>query len=122
MRSHGVPNFPDPSPGGGLYLPAGLDPNTSTFQHALTACQKYRSAGGGIPTGAQLSYDMAHLLRYAQCMRAHGVTNFPDPTITPGGGPGFKFSQYIDQNSPTFQSADKACHHLLPNGGEGDGT
>lgn len=29
------------------------------------------------------------------------------------------FTQPIDQNSPTFQAADRVCHHLLPGGGDG---
>ncbi|HTT29145.1 MAG TPA: hypothetical protein VMG37_12085 [Solirubrobacteraceae bacterium] len=49
MRKHGVPNFPDPtfSPGGGPKLrPAGVDPSSPAFQHAVTAC-----GGGGTRIG-----------------------------------------------------------------------
>jgi hypothetical protein len=46
MRSHGVPNFPDPSATGGFQINAnptnGLDPKSPTFQHAMSQC-----AGGG---------------------------------------------------------------------------
>ncbi|HUA06057.1 MAG TPA: hypothetical protein VMB27_19270 [Solirubrobacteraceae bacterium] len=44
MRKHGVPDFPDPTfaRGGGPKLaPAGLDPSSPAFRHAVTAC------GGG---------------------------------------------------------------------------
>jgi hypothetical protein len=45
MRSHGVPNFPDPQfqngPGGGVGIRlggAGIDPNSPAFQAAQKAC------------------------------------------------------------------------------------
>jgi len=44
MRKHGVPDFPDPtfSAGGGpKHPPAGINPNSPAFEHAVTAC------GGG---------------------------------------------------------------------------
>ena len=42
MRSHGVPKFPDPKPGGALSLgsKAGVDPNTPQFKAAQQTCQK----------------------------------------------------------------------------------
>ncbi len=47
-------------------------------------------------------------------MRAHGVSNFPDPS-GPGAevqvtGPG------IDTKSPAFESAQTACQKLMPGG------
>jgi hypothetical protein len=41
MRSHGVPNFPDPKAGGALVIgkKAGVDPNTSQFQAAQRTCR-----------------------------------------------------------------------------------
>ena len=54
--------------------------------------------------------------KFAGCMRAHGVKNFPDPgsqgliQIGPSSG--------IDPSSPTFQAAQSACRKLLPNGGQ----
>ena len=44
MRSHGVPNFPDPPPGGQAIriLPgSGVDPQSPQYQTATTACRKY---------------------------------------------------------------------------------
>jgi hypothetical protein len=58
---------------------------------------------------------------YAQCMRTHGIGDFPDPSAGPNGGAGFKIrasaGSDLDPNSPTYQAADKACHKFLPNGG-----
>jgi hypothetical protein len=66
------------------------------------------SAGGDASQGAK------HALAFSACMRAHGVKNFPDPQISGNGttikvgGPG------INPNSPTFQSAQKACQKDMP--------
>lgn len=43
MRAHGLHDFPDPNPGGGLQISGGpgsdLSPDNPTFQRAQTACQ-----------------------------------------------------------------------------------
>jgi hypothetical protein len=45
MRAHGLPDFPDPSPNGGLQIQvqagqkSDLDPSSPTFQNAQKACQ-----------------------------------------------------------------------------------
>jgi hypothetical protein len=38
LRTHGYPSFPDPS-GSSQELPAGIDPSSSQFQAAETACE-----------------------------------------------------------------------------------
>jgi hypothetical protein len=61
------------------------------------------------------------MLRISQCMRAHGVTGFPDPTLRPASGPG-GFSEVIGRNgvflevpntiaarSPAYQHAASVC-------------
>jgi hypothetical protein len=49
MRKHGVPNFPDPTPGGGLMLKkgSGLDPSSPQFQAAAKACGSAGPGGKG---------------------------------------------------------------------------
>ncbi len=54
---------------------------------------------------------MALAVEYSQCMRSHGVTNFPDPSTA---GPGAKDG--LDPNSPTFQAAVKACQQYAQPG------
>ncbi len=94
---------------------------------ALVACTQ--AADAGIPTArdrrtasnsaqaaptpaAANSVDAA--LTFSQCMREHGVSNFPDADaegrilISPPGS--------IDPDSATFQAADGACRHLAPAG------
>jgi hypothetical protein len=50
-------------------------------------------------------------LAYAQCMRDHGISDFPDPQ--PGGGGGIQNGS-ADPDSPQFKAADDACKSLLP--------
>ncbi|MBO0692504.1 MAG: hypothetical protein J2P58_06375 [Acidimicrobiaceae bacterium] len=60
-------------------------------------------------------------IAYAQCMRSHGVSNFPDDAITSsGGGTEVKLPQGITSN-PNYQSAAKDCQSKLPRGGNASG-
>lgn len=114
MQSHAIPNFPDPSPGGGYSRGAlnAVDPNSPQYQAALKACRSDEIAAGWIHTAAQDAQHDRQLLAYAECMRKNGVTNFPDPVnggfSVPAGSSGF------DVTSPAFQKADKTCAHLNP--------
>ena len=53
MRSHGVPNFPDPTfSGGGVQLHVtGIDPNSPQMIAAQKACQSLQPGGGGLSMG-----------------------------------------------------------------------
>jgi hypothetical protein len=51
-------------------------------------------------------------------MRAHGVTNFPDPSS--GGGIHLQSGSGINPFSPAFEAAQTACRKLLPGGGPGN--
>ena len=120
MRAHGVSDFPDPSPDGGYNFNAStVNASSPTFQAAQRACQK--SVSAGTPTGQVLTQDVDHLLRYARCMRSHGVIKFPDPVVRSGLPPGFDFPPNMDLTSPAFLAAENVCHGLLPHGGEGHG-
>jgi hypothetical protein len=55
------------------------------------------------------------LLTYARCMRAHGVSNFPDPASAGG----LIIRNSIDTNSPAFRAAQHACGTPGPPGGGG---
>ena len=86
-----------------------------TTPAASTAPSSADSSGGNsspAPTGA------AGLLAYSECMRAHGVPDFPDPvgnSLQIKGGPGSD----LDPNSPKMQTAQKACQSLAPGGAQG---
>jgi hypothetical protein len=58
----------------------------------------------------------------AKCMRAHGITNFPDPVVSvgPGGhGVGVRIgvkaggSGGPNPQAPAFQAASKTCQPLM---------
>ena len=57
--------------------------------------------------------DVSQVVRYSQCMRAHGVTNFPDPT---SGGALTLDKSTIE--SPQYQTASQACRSLAPAGSQ----
>jgi hypothetical protein len=77
MRAHGVTNFPDPLTAGPGAKEA-VDWNSPTFQAAQAACRQYAEPGAPTPV-VQSAQREADLLRFAQCMRSHGVPTFPDP-------------------------------------------
>jgi hypothetical protein len=124
MRTHGI-NVPDPSASGTLGDAAVAVLHNypkGRIQSALSACRQYVAAA--FPalnlTPAQRAARTAALVRFAQCMRSHGV-NIPDPT-TSGGGPlggGFAFREAFraQVQSPTFQAANQACASLRPHFG-----
>ncbi len=115
VRSHGVPNFPDPvqTPSGGYgYRTAGIDPNSSAFQGAIEACKSLPSPWSS--TGQQLSPAQQQAwLNWAQCIRVHGLANFPDPTFS---GREVRDSG-IASRTPQLQSAMDACKSQMPSVG-----
>lgn len=123
MRSHGVPNFPDPGAGGGgIQIPvgSGINPQSPAFQSAQTACFKLMPGGGPLHGTVSETRKLA-MLHLAQCMRRHGLTTFPDPTANPPaappagggiafGGPGSFISVPATMmQSPGFNQAAAAC-------------
>ncbi len=106
---------------GGLSWEAGPGVPGPGSPPAVTAerdCKSLLPAGGlqRAPTAAQKEENLVLMLRWAKCIRAHGVPNFPDPTsqglrISPSSG--------IDLNAPAFLTAQKACQKdSLTVGGE----
>jgi hypothetical protein len=60
------------------------------------------------------------MIRYAQCIRTHGVPNFPDPDFT-GGGVRMKFGG-VGPGNPGFDRAQRACQSILPGAKGGGGV
>ena len=105
MRSQGVPNYPDPDSGG--QLPKGdaqqFGVSTSQYQAAQQACQHLLPTGGSLHQeeyqcmqnsdcpSALVQQMLTADRKLAQCMRSHGVPNFPDPT-TDSNGPVFNIT------------------------------
>ena len=107
MRSHGVPSFPDPDSSGRFLLPGSVQ-NAPRFTSAAQACQHLLP--NGLSNGAGGGSNTSQAVKFAQCMRSHGVPNFPDPVA----GGGISIPAGVDPNSPQFQSAVQACQAELP--------
>ncbi|MBE8477050.1 hypothetical protein IQ210_39490 [Streptomyces sp. 3R004] len=78
------------------------------------------SEGGANSSSSSAGGTESAGVAYAQCMREHGVSEFPDPEKDSGGGVKLVIPQGVDQNSPTFKSAQSACQGLLYQGDTGD--
>lgn len=84
---------------------------------ARTSPTSAPSTGSGTSTAPAGSSKYQKGVAYAQCMREHGVPNFPDPL--PKGG--FLLSPSITggiggQVSPQYQAAENSCASLSPVG------
>jgi hypothetical protein len=126
MCSHGVSDFPDPSSvGGGLsfHIPDNsINPYSPSFKTAQSDCSKLRPrAGPGMQHPSEQS--IAGTLKVSHCMRRHGVSGFPDPTLKlpPNPSPGeysivedngrvvLAVPSTINLASPVFEQAAAAC-------------
>jgi len=106
MRSHGVPDFPDPGP---IHIDVrthpDLDPTSPTFVAAQKACVSLEPGGTtGITVSPRLQ---AAALAYSACMRSHGFPKFADPVFDSNGE--HVAINGIDTDSAQFQNADKVC-------------
>jgi hypothetical protein len=136
MREHGVANFPDPSAhGGGISIGggSGVNPQSPAFQAAQNSCKHLLPFGG--PSSSHASAQaIARLRQVSECMRAHGITGFPDPTTSPPspgtagysvvmgrGGAFLAIPNSIDVRSPAFEQAAATCN-FGPRGAPGAST
>src|ERR1700749_3428393 len=128
MRSHGVPNYPDP--GGDGALPKGdaqqFGVSSSQLQTAESDCQHLYPANDGAIQQCENTGDCPQAVvqqaldvmrEYAQCIRSHGVADFPDPTLDSEGRPLFRVSaagishQYT--HSAQFAVKDAECERTV---------
>lgn len=123
MRSHGIPNYPDPSAVSGPVDSSQLGVSDTVYETARTACsQLYPQPHAPGPNPAQQQHVEGQLLIFAKCMRAHGLPAFPDPNPAstiwgPGGGKIFNVPSSINPNSSQFTSAVNSCKSLMPGNG-----
>lgn len=115
MRNHGYPRFPDPDSAGNFNL-AGINLNTPRGRSAGAACNSQVADANPNP-GKQNAQALSHALKFARCIRAHGVTNFPDPN--PGGQNSYSAPK---GQAPLFKRALTACRPLLAGAGSGGST
>ena len=124
MRSHGVPNFPDPnSVGGGLnfHIPDNsINPYSPSFKAGHSDCSKL-FPGPGPSTQHPSKQSMVQALKVSECMRRHGVSGFPDPMLAMPSNPNdyslvldlggvvLAVPSTINPGSPVFKQAAAAC-------------
>jgi hypothetical protein len=121
MRAHGDPNQADPTVDANGVIHITWDPtilggyngtykggqgNLGPGQYCRNYLNEAQSALGG--GRSQQGPSEAQLLEVAQCMRANGIPDFPDPvndTLSFNIGAGGD----LNPNNPTFQAASKLC-------------
>lgn len=110
IRSHGVPKFPDPDSNGELNVSRNaLGVSYGVLQAAQNACSGLLPGGG--QSGQSSAQNVAQALKFAQCIRKHGVPNWPDPGSNGAfnlGGTG------INAQSSAVLAAQQACKSVMP--------
>ncbi len=118
MRTHGVPNFPDPIKSSrGMQFNSKADSDSPQFSSANRTCEHLLPDNGGMPTAAQTATETTKLLKWAHCMRTHGLPNFADPKIISSSRAFVIQLSGANPKSPQFQAAQKACASLNSLGG-----
>ncbi|HWX75656.1 MAG TPA: hypothetical protein VNZ05_10135 [Solirubrobacteraceae bacterium] len=103
----------------------GAPANPNALEAAQSACKRYAPRGRkeSLSPAQRVAAEEA-ALKFAQCMRSHGV-NVPNPTFSTSGG-GFAVrlrggAGGVRPDAPAFQAAQKACQGFLPKGPGGRG-
>lgn len=114
-RQNGVVNLQDPTldAQGNVRLvpPPGLSEQSPVVQKVFQVCGKYLNGIFNVSRQSQAQQHDA-MLRYAACMRKHGMPNFPDPRGASGDLP---ISKAQLQADPNFPAANTACRSALSN-------
>ena len=122
IRSHGVPNFPDPKVSGQtVRMGSASTVQSPSFQSAAHSCQRLlpKGAPSSEPPSPQAQ---SRMLDVSTCMRKHGISGFPDPSTSPpsssagnsgiigSGGYYLAIPKSIYTSSPAFEQASAACN------------
>jgi len=120
MRSDGVTDFPDPGSNGQFPTISAQLEDSPRFGTGFNACKHLLPAGGV----SKEQQDFSGLLKFAQCMHAHGVPAYPepDPNVNPYGvlAPNTAVNSLkvagLNPNSPVVSAALQTCEGLNPVG------
>jgi hypothetical protein len=112
-RANGMPNLPDPQidSNGRADFPNGTpEPPASVRRACQSIYDRLPASARG--DEARPPADMQALLRYARCMREHGVADFPDPEADGR----FPLPPSIQRQgkTPRLLRAMQACRQLNP--------
>jgi len=118
VRSHGVPDFPDPNSAGQFDKTTlqHLSASNSQYQTATEGCAHLLPGSGGGPTAAEVRQEWTGMANFARCMRSHGEPSWPDPTAYPPdpSRPTFELPATIQPTPQTIAKMD-VCLRLVPN-------
>lgn len=118
MRANGVPNFPDPDPKGEFNF--GVDVTVEVWTKAVDACKALKPPGA--LSAKRTPKEQSASLRFAQCVREHGVKDFPDPV---NGEPLIDTYKIPSSNKPggmtILNAATEACGTILEKSAGGQG-
>ena len=110
MRANGVPHFPDPDPKGEFNF--GVDVTVEVWTKAVDACKALKPPGA--LSAKRTPKEQSASLRFAQCVREHGVKDFPDPV---NGEPLIDTYKIPSSNKPggmtILNAATDACGAIL---------
>ena len=118
MRAHGVRDFPDPTDENAHTYGVSVTP--AVWLKANKACKDF--AAPGSMSGKRTHKQQSASLRFAQCVREHGVKDFPDPV---NGEPLVDTTQIPSSNRPggmdILNAAMRKCGDVLGDvaGGQG---
>jgi hypothetical protein len=121
LRAHGVPNFPDPDSSGQEPADTKQLISSPQGQAAVGACSYWNDRVHNDVAGSVAAENQAteaEYVRFAHCMRSHGLPNFPDPTIAEGR---VEFllnpsQDGFDPHSPQVLAKARQCESVLPAG------
>jgi hypothetical protein len=121
MRENGLESYPDPQFANSAVIVGGdgIDPNDPDFVAADEQCAALLEAASGGFDGtndAELQQFQEGILRFAACMREHGI-DFPDPRFGDDGQ--VQMGAGGDPGAPAIVAAREACASLLPRPGAG---
>jgi hypothetical protein len=104
VRAHGVPHFPDPDSTGNFNF--AVDVSAATFTAAVNACKALQPPG--TLSAHRSPSQQSAALRFAACVRANGVPDFPDPA---NGQPLIDTDHIPSSNTPSGMSILNAATH-----------
>ena len=120
VRAHGVSDFPDPNDNNQFEYGVSVTP--AVWTKAVDACKELQPPG--TLSGKRTTKQQSAALRFAQCVRANGVKDFPDPV---NGEPLINTYEIPSSNRPggmaILNAATQKCGKVLGEavGGQGSG-
>lgn len=118
IRAHGVRDFPDPDAKNEFEYGVSVSP--AVWRQATTACKNLQPPG--TLSGKRTPKQQSASLRFAQCIRDHGVKDFPDPV---NGDPLVDTTKIPSTNTPSgmaiLNAAMQRCRGLVAEAAGGQG-